>query len=42
MVRKELIFAKQPLKSRSEVIEFIANAADKAGVLGEKPVVCLV
>lgn len=36
MVRKELIFAKQTLASRSAVIEFIAEAADKAGVLVDK------
>ncbi len=36
MVREELIFAKQALSSRAAVIEFIAAAADKAGVLADK------
>ena len=36
MVRKELVFAKESLKSRDEVFEFIAEAADKAGLLNDK------
>ena len=36
MVRKELVFAKESLKSRDEVFNFIADAADKAGLLNDK------
>ena len=40
MIREDLVFVKQPLQSRKAVIEFIAAAAIKAGVLKDAAVFC--
>lgn len=36
MVREKLIFAKQSLKNKEEVIKFIADAANKEGLLNDE------
>jgi len=36
MIRKDLVFVKQPIKTRAAAIAFIANAAEKAGLLKNK------
>ena len=40
MIREDLVFVKQPMQSRKAVIEFIAAAAIKAGVLKDAAVFC--
>lgn len=36
MIKQELVFVNQSLRSRDEIIRFIADAADKAGKLADK------